>query len=35
MARKEDLKGWVVDALKNDGREAVIVQVSKHIWGLV
>ena len=32
MARKGDLQGWVVDALKDHGGKGTIVQVSKHVW---
>jgi hypothetical protein len=32
MARKEDLQGWVVNALKYHGGTGTIVQVSKHVW---
>jgi hypothetical protein len=32
MARKEDLQGWVVDALKHLGGNGTIVQVSKYVW---
>lgn len=33
MASKEDLQGWVRDALRAHGGRASSVEVSSHIWG--
>jgi hypothetical protein len=32
MAYKDDLKDWVLHAIKENGGEATLVQVAKHIW---
>lgn len=32
LADREDLKTWVVDALKYHGGEAKLIDVAKHIW---
>ncbi len=32
MATKNDLKGWVVQALTAQGGEAHIAAVAKHVW---
>lgn len=32
MANREDLKDWVVVALKANGGSASVVDVAKHIW---
>lgn len=32
MARKEDLQGWLVEALEANNGSASIVEVCKHIW---
>lgn len=32
MATKNDLKAWVVEALKVSGGQATIPDVAKHIW---
>lgn len=32
MADREDLKKWVVEALKENGGQAALIDVAKHIW---
>ena len=32
MATREDLEGWVVEALRTCGGRARIVQICRHIW---
>jgi hypothetical protein len=32
MAKRSDLKDWVVEALKANGGSATIPEVAKHIW---
>ncbi|MAN98240.1 hypothetical protein [uncultured Roseovarius sp.] len=32
MADREDLKKWVVEALKDHGGQAALIDVAKHIW---
>ena len=32
MATKDDLKNWVVDALREHGGNTHHIQVAKHIW---
>jgi hypothetical protein len=32
MTYKDDLKEWVLRAIKENGGEATLVQVAKHIW---
>lgn len=32
MSNREDLKLWVVDALRAHGGNATIVEICKHIW---
>jgi hypothetical protein len=32
MVTKEDLKSWVVEALRAHGGSARVVQVSEHVW---
>jgi hypothetical protein len=32
MATREDLQDWVVEALREHGGRARIVQICKHIW---
>lgn len=32
MPTKDDLRIWVIDAVKAHGGEATIVDVAKHIW---
>jgi len=32
MSYKDDLKDWVLSAVKENGGEATLVEVAKHIW---
>ena len=32
VADKDDLKGWVVDAIRAHGGNARLIEVAKHIW---
>lgn len=32
MSYKDDLKDWVLRAIKENGGEATLVDVAKHIW---
>ena len=32
MTYKEDMKDWVVQAIKGNGGEATLIQVAKYIW---
>ena len=32
MSKREDLKTWVIDALRAHGNSATIVEVCQHIW---
>ncbi|MFD0859115.1 hypothetical protein [Roseovarius aquimarinus] len=32
MADRNDLKIWVVDALKDKGGKSTIIEVARHIW---
>ena len=32
MAKKEDLAGWVMEAIAANKGEATIVQICKHVW---
>ncbi len=32
MATRQDLMDWVVDALRDNGGEASIVEIARHIW---
>jgi len=32
MSKREDLKPWVIDALRAHGGRATIIEVCQHIW---
>ena len=32
MSKREDLKPWVIDALRAHGGKATIIEVCQHIW---
>ena len=32
MSYRDDLKDWVLSAVRANGGEATLVQVAKHIW---
>jgi hypothetical protein len=32
MANREDLKGWVYHAVKDNARQTSVVNVARHIW---
>jgi hypothetical protein len=31
-ATREDLRAWVLDALRDNGGQGTVVQVAKHVW---
>jgi hypothetical protein len=32
MATREDIRGWVIQALRANGGRAKVVEVARHIW---